>query len=82
MARHGEVGLDVHAELAEIGRAAPRFVGSVGPRIAELTWALGRVREPHNLRVVYVAGPCAATDRCNAVINPQAADISVIHRRL
>jgi transposase len=59
----GFVGLDAHAEstaiaVAEAGRAAPRFVGTVGPRIAELTKALGKLGEPHSLCVVYEAGPC------------------------
>jgi transposase len=59
----GFVGLDAHAEssaiaVAEAGRAAPRFVGTVGPRIAELTKALGKLGEPQSLSVVYEAGPC------------------------
>lgn len=59
----GFVGLDAHAEstaigFAEAGRAAPRFVGAVGPKLAELTKALGRLGEPSSLLVVYEAGPC------------------------
>jgi transposase len=59
----GFVGLDAHAEstaiaVADAGRAAPRFVGTVGPRIVELTKALGKLGEPHSLCVVYEAGPC------------------------
>ena len=59
----GFVGLDAHAEstaiaVAEIGRTAPRFVGTVGPRIAELTKALGKLGKPQGLSVVYEAGPC------------------------
>jgi transposase len=59
----GFVGLDVHAEstaiaLAEAGRAAPRFVGTVGPRTSELTKALGKLGELRSLCVVYEAGPC------------------------
>jgi transposase len=41
-------GLDTHAEstaigVAEAGRAAPRFVGTVGPKIAELSKALAKL---------------------------------------
>jgi transposase len=59
----GFVGLDAHAEstaiaVAEAGRAAPRFVGTVGPRLSELTKALGKLGEPRSLCVVYEAGPC------------------------
>lgn len=59
----GYVGLDAHAEstaiaVAETGRAAPRFVGTVGPRLAELVKALNRLGKPESLHVVYEAGPC------------------------
>jgi transposase len=59
----GFVGLDAHADstaiaVAEIGRTAPRFVGTVGPRIAELTKALSKLGKPQGLSVVYEAGPC------------------------
>jgi len=59
----GFVGLDAHAEstaiaVAEAGRAAPRFIGTVGPTVAELTKALRRLGEPAGLLVVYEAGPC------------------------
>jgi transposase len=59
----GFVGLDAHAEstaigFAEAGRAAPRFVGTVGAKRAELLKALGKLGEPGLLRVVYEAGPC------------------------
>ena len=59
----GFVGLDTHAEstaiaVAEAGRAAPRFVGTVGPRLAELTKALSKLGTPQSLCVVYEAGPC------------------------
>jgi transposase len=59
----GFVGLDAHAEstaigYAEAGRAAPRFVGTVGARPAELTKALGKLGPPGSLLVVYEAGPC------------------------
>ncbi len=44
----GLVGLDAHAEstaigLAEAGRAAPRLVGTVGAKPAELIRALGKL---------------------------------------
>lgn len=59
----GFVGLGAHAEstaiaVAGVGREAPRFVGTVGARLSELTKALGRLGEPHSLQVVYEAGPC------------------------
>jgi transposase len=59
----GFVGLDAHAEsiaiaLAEAGRAAPRFVGTVGPRGTELRKALGKLGEAGSLLTVYEAGPC------------------------
>lgn len=59
----GFVGLDAHAEstaigFAEAGRAAPRFVGTVGARRAELRKALGKLGDPGSLMVVYEAGPC------------------------
>lgn len=57
------VGLDAHADstaigVAEPGRTAPRFVGTVGARFAELTKALGTLGQPSNLMIVYEAGPC------------------------
>ena len=57
------VGLDVHAEstaigVAEAGRAAPRFVGTVGQKFSELSKALVRLDEPSRLLIVYEAGPC------------------------
>ena len=59
----GFVGLDAHAEstaiaVAEAGRAAPRFIGTVGPRLAELTKALSKLGEPPACACVYEAGPC------------------------
>jgi transposase len=59
----GYVGLDAHAEstaiaFAEVGRAAPRFVGTVGAKSAELLRALSRLGKPGSLQVVYEAGPC------------------------
>jgi transposase len=59
----GFVGLDAHAEstaigFAEAGREAPRFVGTVGPKLAELKKALGKLGEPGRLWIVYEAGPC------------------------
>lgn len=59
----GFVGLDAHAEstaiaVAEVGRTAPRFVGTVGPTLAQLSKALHTLGEPHSLLIVYEAGPC------------------------
>jgi transposase len=59
----GFVGLDAHAEstaigFAEAGREAPRFVGTVGRKLAELHKALGKLGEPRTLLIVYEAGPC------------------------
>lgn len=59
----GFVGLDAHAEstaigFAAAGRAAPRFIGTVGPKQPELTRAIGKLGEPRTLLIVYEAGPC------------------------
>jgi transposase len=59
----GFVGLDAHAEstaigFAEAGRAAARFVGTVGAKRSELRKALGKLGEPGSLLIVYEAGPC------------------------
>ena len=59
----GFVGLDVHAEssaigVAESGRAAPRFVGTVGSKFSELSKALAKLGDPSKLLIVYEAGPC------------------------
>lgn len=59
----GFVGLDAHAEstaigVAEAGRAAARFVGTVGARFTELGKALAKLGEPSKLLIVYEAGPC------------------------
>jgi transposase len=59
----GFVGLDPHAEstaigIAELGRAAPRFVGTVGAKFAELSKALAKLGDPSKLLTVYEAGPC------------------------
>jgi len=59
----GFVGLDAHAEstaigFAQAGRAAARFVGTVGAKRAELMKALGKLGEPRSLLAVYEAGPC------------------------
>jgi transposase len=59
----GFVGLDAHAEstaigFAEAGRAAARFVGTVGAKPAELMRALGKLGKPGSLLIVYEAGPC------------------------
>lgn len=59
----GFVGLDAHAEstaigMAELGRAAPRFVGTVGEKFTELTKALAKLGDRTQLLIVYEAGPC------------------------
>src|SRR5579871_2676809 len=56
------VGLDVHKEttaiaVAETGREAARFVGTVSD-FAQLLKALGRIGGPGEVLVVYEAGPC------------------------
>jgi transposase len=57
------VGLDVHKDaiaiaVAYAGREAPRFVGTVGPALPELLWALRRLGEPGQVLLAYEAGPC------------------------
>lgn len=57
------VGLDVHKEsiaiaVAEACRDAPRFVGTVGGRTAELLKALKKLGLPEAMLLVYEAGPC------------------------
>jgi transposase len=57
------VGLDVHKESTAIGRAsagrsAGRFVGTVGPPLAELLKSLKSLGRPEELSIVYEAGPC------------------------
>jgi hypothetical protein len=54
------IGLDVHKESTAIGRASAgravgRFVGTIGPTLAELLKSLGR---PEELSILYEAGPC------------------------
>jgi transposase len=56
------VGLDVHKEstaiaVAEAGRAAPRFVGTCGPSIAELLKVLSHLGGPANTLLAYETGP-------------------------
>lgn len=56
------VGLDWHAEstaiaVAEAGRAAPRFIGTVGSKLLELLKALDKLGRPDQLQIVYEAGP-------------------------
>jgi transposase len=58
--------LDVHKDsiavaVATPGRAAPRFVGTTGPRLAELTKALSHLGTPAQLHLAYEAGPCGYT---------------------
>jgi transposase len=57
------VGLDVHKEsiaiaVAEPGRAAPRFLRTTGPAVAEVEKALRHLGAPPELQIVYEAGPC------------------------
>jgi transposase len=56
------VGLDVHKDtiavaVAEAGRAAPRFVGTCGPNVAELIKVLSHLGEPANTLLAYETGP-------------------------
>lgn len=60
------VGLDVHKDSVAIaaaapGRAAPRFVGTTGPELAELVKALSHLGTPGELLLAYEAGPCGYT---------------------
>src|ERR1700730_14395945 len=58
------VGLDIHKDsiaiaIAEAGRAAPRFIGTINPLPSELCKTLRRQRcRPESTLVVYEAGPC------------------------
>jgi transposase len=57
------VGLDVHKNsvaiaVAEAGRDAPRFVGTVPPSMSTLCKTLRRVCHAERTLVVYEAGPC------------------------
>lgn len=47
--------------VATPGRAAPRFVGTTGPRLVELTKALAHLGKPARLHLAYEAGPCGYT---------------------
>ena len=38
--------------------AAPRFVGTVGPKFSELSKALAKLGDASKLSIVYEAGPC------------------------
>jgi len=56
------VGLDVHKDsiaiaVAKTGRSAPRFVGTCGPKLAELIKAVAHLGEPANTLLAYEAGP-------------------------
>jgi transposase len=58
------VGLDIHKDsvaiaIAEAGRGAPRFIGTINPLPSELCKALRRQRcSPANTLLAYEAGPC------------------------
>ena len=56
------IGLDVHKEtiaiaVAETGREAPRFVGTIVPASARLLKVLATLGRPEALQIVYEAGP-------------------------
>lgn len=60
------VGLDVHKDtiavaVAEAGRQAPRFVGTIAPGSARLLKALTHLGKPEALQIVYEAGPSGYT---------------------
>jgi len=90
------VGLDIHKAsiaiaVAEAGRAAPRFIGTINPVPSELCKALRRQRcSPGSTLLVYEAGPCGygwmrylrkQGWRCE-VIAPSRITRSVSERRL
>lgn len=57
------VGLDIHKDsiavaVAEAGRSAPRFIGTVTPTARALCSALKRCGQPQHSLIVYEAGPC------------------------
>ena len=57
------IGLDIHKEsiaiaIADSGRAAPRFIGTINPVPAELCKAMRRVCTKETTLIVYEAGPC------------------------
>ena len=57
------VGLDVHKDsiavaVAEAGRQAPQFIGTVTPQMSSLCKALRRLASAARTLVVYEAGPC------------------------
>src|SRR6185437_4989213 len=57
------VGLDVHKEsiavaVAQAGRQAPRFIGTIVPRLPSLYKVLRELGRASRTLVVYEAGPC------------------------
>src|ERR1700761_1453192 len=57
------VGLDVHKDsvavaVAQAGRQAPRFVGTVVPSLPSVRKVLRSIGRPSETIVVYEAGPC------------------------
>lgn len=56
------VGMDVHKDsiavaVADVGRAAPRFVGTCGPTVGTLIKTLSRLGQPAHTLCAYEAGP-------------------------
>ncbi len=57
------IGLDIHKAttsiaIADAGRAAPRFIGTINSSPAELAKALRRNCDAEGILIVYEAGPC------------------------
>jgi transposase len=57
------IGLDIHKDsiamaIAEAGRSAPRFIGTITPEPAALCKALTRCSKRSDTLIVYEAGPC------------------------
>lgn len=57
------IGLDIHKDsiavaVAEAGRSAPFFLGTVVPTARALCSALSRCGPPQQILIVYEAGPC------------------------
>ena len=77
------VGLDVHKDsvaiaVAEAGRAAPHFVGTVSAQMSALCKALRRVRSAEHTLVVYELARAATAGRDICV--PMAGLVRSLHR--